>query len=592
MTSRQSESAAPGHPCIPLAIVGIGCRFPGGVNDVESFWALLAEGRSGICEVPSDRWDRDRFYHPEASLPGTMVTKWGGFVGNLDQFDAHFWGISPREAMRMDPQQRWLLEVSWEALEDAGVAPRSLRGRPVGVFVGVAGNDYAGVQMPNLRDCDVHTISGCTLSIAANRISYLLDLRGPSLSVDTACSSALVAFWTACRSIWSGCCSSALVGGVNAIITPEATIGFSKASMLSPNGRCFAFDGRANGYVRGEGAGAVYIKPLQQALADRDRIYAVIRSAVSNQDGHTSSMTVPSADGQAALLRQAYDEAGVAPASVVYVEAHGTGTPVGDPIEAAALGRVLSAGRPADQPCLLGSVKTNVGHLEAGSGMAGIIKAALILQRDIIPPSLNYETPNPHIPFQTLGLQVVAQIQPLPHRNGVAPVIGVNSFGFGGANAHVVLEQAPPPLDDRPIARTPRPCVLPISARDDASLRSSVESYRAFLATSTDDFADICYSAGARKEHHDHRLVVLGQDAAQMRQRLGAWLRGTGPVEGIVAGRTPATRAAPVFVYTGQGAQWWAMGASSSTTSPFSAGRWLRSTDCCSPYRAGRCSRR
>jgi acyl transferase domain-containing protein/acyl carrier protein len=543
-----------------LAIVGVGCRFPGGVEDVESFWRLLAEGRSGIREVPPNRWDRDRFYHPQGTAPATMVTKWGGFVDNLDQFDAAFWGISPREAVRMDPQQRWMLEVSWEALEDSGTPPAALRGAPVGVFVGVSGNDYAGLQMPNVAQMDVHTISGCTLSIVANRISYLLDLRGPSLSADTACSSALVAVWSACRSIWSGSCVSALAGGVNALLTPEATIGFSKSSMLSPDGQCFAFDSRANGYVRGEGAGAVYIKPLDQALADRDRIYAVIRSAVSNQDGHTSSMTVPSADGQAALLRQAYQEAGLAPGRVVYAEAHGTGTPVGDPIEAAALGRVLGEGRPTGQPCLLGSVKTNIGHLEAGSGIAGLIKAALVLHYDTIPPNRNFETPNPHIPFQTLGLQVAARLQPLPHRNGLPPVTAVNSFGFGGTNAHVVLEQAPPP-EDLPVGpRSPRPRVLPISARDDESLRRYVEKYRAFLADPAVDLSEACWSAGARKEHHDHRLVVLGNDAAQMRQRLHSWLHGTAPVEGVVTGRKTASASPPVFVYTGQGAQWWAMG--------------------------------
>ncbi len=560
-----TSSVAQPVPQESFAIVGIGCRFPGACNDVTSFWALLTEGRSGVCEVPSDRWDRDRFYHPAGIVPGTMVTKWGGFVGNLDQFDAGFWGVSPREAMRMDPQQRWLLEVAWEALEDAGAVPRSLRGKPVGVFIGIAGNDYAGLQMPNVPHSDVHTISGCTLSISANRISYMLDLRGPSLSIDTACSSSLVALWSACQSISSGSCSSALVCGVNAIITPEATIGFSKASMLSPSGHCFAFDSRANGYVRGEGAGAIYIKPLSQAVSDGDRVYAVIRSAVSNQDGHTSSMTVPSTDGQAALLRKAYAEAGMTPARVVYMEAHGTGTPVGDPIEAAALGSVLREGRPADQPCLMGSVKTNVGHLEACSGMVGVIKAALILHKDTIPPSLNYEAANPHIPLAELGLRVVTELQPLPRSNGFAPVIGVNSFGFGGANAHAVLEQAPPPAvadsheRNRETCRG-RPHVLAISARNETALRRYVESYRDLLTGQTENLADICYSAGARKEHHDYRLAVVGQDAVQMRQRMGVWLRNPGPSEGIVVGRPSETASGNVFVFTGQGSQWYAMG--------------------------------
>jgi len=544
----------------PLAIVGIGCRLPGGSDDAESFGRLLSEGRSGIREVPADRWHRDRFHHPDVSVPGAMITKWAGFVDNPDQFDAQFWSISPREAVRMDPQQRWLLEVCWEALEDSGTPPRSLRGSPVGVFVGISSNDYATLQVHNYAHTDVHTISGSTSSIAANRISYQLDLRGPSLAVDTACSSALVAVWAACRSIWSGCCNAALAGGVNALLTPELTIAFSKAQMCSPNGQCFTFDARADGYVRGEGAAVVYIKPLDRALADGDRIYALIRSAVSNQDGHTSSMTVPSADAQAALLREAYREAGLSPKRVSYMEAHGTGTPVGDPIEAAALGRVLGDGRPADQPCLVGSVKTNIGHLEAGSGAVGLIKAALVLHRGAIPPNRNFETPNPVIPFESLGLKVVTELQPLPGENGSVPIAGVNSFGFGGANAHVVLEQAPRPANGEPARpRLPRPHVLPISARTKASLRRYVESYLTLLEDPAIDLAEVCYSAGARKEQHDDRLVVIGEDTRRMRQRLSDWLRQADPVDGVVTGR-PGGSSPPVFVYTGQGAQWWGMG--------------------------------
>ena len=553
------DSAAPAV-VTPLAITGIGCRLPGAVNDVESLWSLLREGRSGICEVPANRWNLERFYHTDVTIPGAMTSKWGGFLSNLDEFDAQFWGISPREAMRMDPQQRWLLEVSWEALEDAGVPPNSLRGKPVGVFIGIAGNDYGGLQMPNHGQSDMHTVSGCTLSIASNRISYLLDLRGPSLSVDTACSSALVAIWNACQSIWSGYCESALAGGVNAIIIPDATIGFSKASMLSPTGQCFAFDSRANGYVRGEGAGVLYIKPLARALADNDRIYAVIRAAATNQDGHTSSMAVPSIDAQALLLEEACRQAGVSPREVVYVEAHGTGTPVGDPIEASALGRVLGKGRPADQPCLIGSIKTNIGHLESASGAAGLIKAALVLHHNTIPPSRNFEQPNPNIPFEQLGLRVADQLQPLSHRDGHSPLVGVNSFGFGGANAHVILEQAPRLELPESAPRPARPCLLPISARDEVSLRAAVESYRDFLARSEENLADICYTAGARREHHEHRLAIVGVDAAQMHHRLSGWLRSSEPVDGVIVGHAASPRSAPVFVYTGQGVQWWAMG--------------------------------
>jgi acyl transferase domain-containing protein/acyl carrier protein/predicted O-methyltransferase YrrM len=588
--SRESFPPVPGgKPAFPVAIVGIGCRFPGAADDVESFWKLLAEGGSGVREVPPDRWNPDRFYDPDPSVPGMSITKWGGFLSNLDQFDARFWGLSPREAMRMDPQQRWLLETAWEALEDSGTAPQRIRGAHVGVFVGLASNDYASLQMPNHDQIDVHTNSGSTASIAANRISYLLDLKGPSAVVDTACSSSLVAVWIACQSLWTGCCTAALAGGVNALILQHGTIGFSKAAMVSPSGQCFAFDARANGYVRGEGAGVVFLKPLAQALADRDRIYAVIRSAVVNQDGHTSSLTVPGVEGQSAMLRLAYAAADLPPRRVMYIEAHGTGTPVGDPIEATALGRVLGEGRPPGQRCLLGSVKTNIGHLEAGSGIAGLIKAALVLHKDVVPPNRNFERPNPYIAFDTLRLEVASRLQPLPHLDGLPPLAAVNSFGFGGTNAHVVLEAAPSaeqttssgqragakglsgePTGDlrsgvaagsetRAEQASLRPWLLPISARDDTALRRYVEAYSDVLADRSEALPDVCHTAGLRKEHHGHRLLVLGQDAAELRRRLQAWLR-EGQVDGIVQGRASASARQPVFVFTGQGAQWWGMG--------------------------------
>jgi acyl transferase domain-containing protein/NADPH:quinone reductase-like Zn-dependent oxidoreductase/thioesterase domain-containing protein/acyl carrier protein len=543
----------------PVAIVGIGCRFPGAVVDPDSFWKLLVEGRSGIREVPSDRWSVDRYYHPDPAVSGTMITKWGGFVDNLDTFDARFWGISPREAMRMDPQQRWLLEVAWEAIEDAGIAPQRLRGQSIGVFVGIAGNDYGALQLPNLADVDAYTNSGSTLSIASNRISYMFDLRGPSVSVDTACSSAAVAVAMACQNIWLGNCDAALVGGVNALITPHATVGFSKAAMVSPSGQCFAFDARANGYVRGEGAGVVYLKPLASALADGNRIYAVIRAAVVNQDGHTSSMTVPSAEGQAEMLREAYRQAGVSPASVVYVEAHGTGTPVGDPIEATALGRVLGQSRSHERKCLIGSVKTNIGHLEAGAGIAGLIKAALIAQRRAIPPNLNYQQPNPHIAFTDLRLEVVDRLRPLCQHDEEPPIVAVNSFGFGGTNAHIVLQAVSPPAPAPSESEgADRPCALAISARHETALREYVEAYRSLLEDAAHGLPDVCAAAGTRKEHHHHRLVVIGRSRQEVRTRLASWLR-DGSATGVVSGHTAASTPL-VFVFTGQGTQWWAMG--------------------------------
>ena len=553
-----------------IAIVGIGCRFPGGIHDVESFWDLLINARSAIVEVPPNRWARERYYHRNAAVAGRMATKWGGFVDNLDKFDAGFWGISPREAMRMDPQQRWLLEVAWEALEDAGTPPAKLRGASIGVFVGISSNDYGSLQLSDYPRIDVHTNSGGTLSIAANRISYLLDFKGPSLAVDTACSSSLVAVHSACQSILSGECEGALAGGVNALITPHASVGFSKAAMLSPSGRCFAFDKRADGYVRGEGAGLLYLKPLSRAIENHDPVYAVIRASVINQDGHTSSMTVPSVESQSAMLRQAYRVARIEPSRVAYMEAHGTGTQVGDPIEATALGNVLSAGRAPGKSCLIGSVKTNIGHLESASGAAGLIKAALVLQREVVPPNLNFATPNPNIPFDRLQLSVPTKLHPLPRENGALPVTAVNSFGFGGANAHVVLEAAP---EREPLVRdmgnaADRPFMLPVSARHDESLQDYAKAYRKFLGNDAIGLADICYSAGACKEQHEHRLAVVGQSHQQLRDRLDAWIRETDETDGIVQGRRRGAAGPLVFVFTGQGTQWWAMGQQLLTREP------------------------
>ena len=466
----------------PLAIVGIGCRLPGGVNGPESFWQMMVEGRSGIVPVPADRWNRERWHHENVDIPGKMITKWGGFIRDFDRFDAQFFGISPREALRMDPQQRWLLEAAWESLEDAGIPPISLRGSNTSVFVGIASNDYANVAQSDPRNVDVHTNSGSTLSIASNRISYLFDFKGPAVSVDTACSSALVAINLACESIWSGEASMALAGGVNALLTPDASIGFSKATMLSPTGQCFAFDDRANGYVRGEGAGIFTIKKLADAERDGDRVYCVIRAAIINQDGHTSSMTVPGVETQAKMLEDALAKSGIQPKQVRYMEAHGTGTPVGDPIETRALGIVLSRGRDEGDYCLIGSVKTNVGHLESGSGVAGLAKAALVLYHDQVPGNLNFKRPNPNIPFEEFKLKVATELQPLPHLGDLPPVVGVNSFGFGGTNSHILLES--PPKGKETVAKTEpvdRPVLLPISARTDDALRDTVIRWRRFL---------------------------------------------------------------------------------------------------------------
>ncbi|MBX6769568.1 MAG: polyketide synthase, partial [Actinomadura rubrobrunea] len=353
------------HAAEPIAIVGIGCRFPGGADDPRSFWELLCEGRDAVTEVQSDRWNADEFWADDPSAPGKTTTRWGGFLKGVDRFDPQFFGISATEAARMDPQQRLLAEVTWEALEDAGLVAERLAGSSTGVFIGISTNDYGRFQFEEFTRIDAYAGTGNSSSIAANRLSYLFDFRAPSMAIDTACSSSLVAVHQACASLARGDCSLAIAGGVNVILSPAIAINFSKAGAMAPDGRCKPFDARANGYVRSEGAGVVVLKPLGKALADRDRIYAVIRGGAVNQDGRSNGIMAPNPQAQEAVLRAAYADARVRPDQVHYVEAHGTGTLLGDPIEAKALAAVVGAGRDPAAPCLIGSVKSNLGHLEA-----------------------------------------------------------------------------------------------------------------------------------------------------------------------------------------------------------------------------------
>ncbi|HEV2446556.1 MAG TPA: polyketide synthase, partial [Candidatus Sulfopaludibacter sp.] len=392
------------NPKPPIAIIGIGCRFPG-APDPASFWRLLGEGREAISPVPKDRWDIDEYYDPDPLAPGMMNTRCGGFIENVDHFDARFFGISPREAACMDPQQRILLEVAWEALQDAGLVAERLARSPVGVFMGVSSFDY-GRADTNPNAIEAYMGTGNAGSINANRLSYLFDFRGPSMVVDTACSSALVAAHLACNSLWAGESSVAIVGGANVILSPTITITFTKAGMMASDGHCKAFDASANGYVRGEGVGVVVLKPLPNALADGDPVYALIRATAVNQDGRSNGITAPNREAQEAVIREACANAGISPGELDYVETHGTGTSLGDPIEARALGNILSEGRPAGQPCAIGSVKTNIGHLEAAAGIASLIKVALALRNRQIPASLHFRNPNPLIPFDELPIRV------------------------------------------------------------------------------------------------------------------------------------------------------------------------------------------
>jgi acyl transferase domain-containing protein/acyl carrier protein len=497
VTAVGQDRAAIGEP---IAIIGMGCRFPG-ASDPAAFWRLLRNGEDAIREVPLDRFDQHAFYDPDPAAPGKMNTRWGGFLDGVDQFDPHFFGISPREAARMDPQQRLLLEVTWEALQDAGQVPERLAGSPTGVFIGIATNDYGRLQWNDFDRIDAYAGTGNALSIAANRISYLLDFRGPSLAIDTACSSSLVAVHLACCSLRSGESTLALAGGVNLILSPAIAINFTKAGAMAPDGRCKAFDARANGYVRSEGAGVVVLKPLSRALAEGDPIHAVIRGSAVNQDGRSNGLMAPNPLAQEAVLREAYRQAAVSPGKIHYIEAHGTGTLLGDPIEARALGAVLGVERPPRQSCALGPFKTNLCHLQAAAGIAGVIKVALSLRHREIPPSLHFQNPNPHIPFDELPLRVQTALGPWPTRPEPA-LAGISSFGFGGTNAHLVLEEAPRIKTTATEAeRDIGAQLLPLSARSPEALRSLARAYQDFLAMpeAAGSLPDICYTAGLRR---------------------------------------------------------------------------------------------
>lgn len=514
----------------PIAIVGIGCRFPS-AHGPKAFWQLLRDGVDAITEVPSDRWDIDKIYDADASRAGKMNTRCGGFIDGVDGFDAALFEITPREARRMDPQQRLALEVAWEALEDAGLPPKGLAGSSVGVFLGFGVPENLIEQLHDPNTIDEYTNTGSTPCVMANRLSYFFDFRGPSMSIDTACSSSLVAVHLACQSLRLGEASLAVAGGVNLMTNPAMTVGFSRLRAMSPDGRSKAFDARANGYVRGEGVGMVVLKRLADARAAGDRIYAVIRGGAVNQDGRTNGLTAPNRWAQEAVLREAYKAAEVSPADVQYIEAHGTGTLLGDPIEAKSLGAVIGEGRSLDKPCAIGSVKTNIGHLESTAGVAGLIKVALSLQHREIPASLHFENPNPHIPFDKLPLRVQTELTPWPETNGPARA-GISAFGFGGTNAHLVLEEAPQERTADAVAST-RPAsahLLTLSAHTAEALKALARSYHDFLSIdeigSKASLEDICQNAATRRMHHRHRLAIVARSREALAADLDAFARG------------------------------------------------------------------
>ncbi|MET8701435.1 beta-ketoacyl synthase N-terminal-like domain-containing protein [Kitasatospora sp. NPDC004723] len=539
----------------PIAVVGVGCRFPGGVGDPDAYWELLTAGTDAIGEIPADRWDVDAYYDERPRTPGRHSTRWGGFLDRIDRFDHEFFGISRREAVSMDPQQRLVLEVAWEALEDAGQAPHALAGSRTGVFLGICSNDYAGLVFREPADITAHASTGVAHSIASGRLSYLLDLRGPSVSVDTACSSSLVAVHQACQNLRLGECDLAMAGGVNAVVSPDAAISFSQfPEMLADDGRCKTFDAAANGFVRSEGCGIVVLKRLSDAQRDGDRVLAVIRGSAVNQDGRSSGLTAPNGAAQREVFRHALAAAGIGPERLGYIETHGAGTKLGDPIEVAALAEVY--GRAEGAPLYLGAVKTNLGHLEAAAGIAGLIKAVLCVDRGLIPPNLHFGELNPHISFD--GTTFAVPTAPTPWPDGAGPrTAGVSSFGFSGTNAHLIVEQAPRRPSAEPDGSRPL-SVLALSAKSGGALLKLARRYQDRLAAAGPQAApDLCFSAGTGRSHFPHRLAAVGASAGDLADRLADFVRddpGEGLLLGTARGDGPGG-AEPVFLFTGQGPQ-------------------------------------
>lgn len=554
----------------PIAIVGMSCRFPGGANDPESLWRLLCAGADCICEVPRDRWDIDAFYDPDPAAPGKMYTRWGGFLKDWapDRFDARFFGIAPREAEGIDPQHRLLLEVAHEALERAGQTTSQLAGSATGVFVGIMTADYAALHLKtnDATRLDAYYGLGNEPSFSAGRLSYLLGLNGPSVALSTACSSSLVALDQAVQSLRTKRCDLAIAGGVSLLLSPDITIASCRIGSQSPRGRCRTFDASADGYVRAEGCGVVVLKRLSDAVASGDQILACVRGTATNHDGASGGLTVPSGPAQEKLLRAALADAHADPADIVYVETHGTGTPLGDPIEARALGAVLG-GRSRKSPLAIGSIKTNMGHAEAAAGMAGLMKAILILQHHQIPPHCHLERQTEHVAWDDLNLTVPTTLTEL--RGSEHPLVGISSFGLSGINAHAVLEAAPATTraTDDP---TDEPRLLPLSARSGEALASLARRYLDFLTSDAGRgtrWLDIVHTASQRRFHHEHRLALIARHHDEAATKLDSFLSGDA-MDGL-ATTTPDRQATQVaFLFSGQGSQWAAMGRSLAESEP------------------------
>ncbi|WP_430541369.1 amino acid adenylation domain-containing protein [Streptomyces carpaticus] len=557
-----------------FAIVGIGCRLPGGASDYRTFWRNLLDGKDCITDTPADRYDTRTLASRDKAKPGRLVGGRGGYIDGFDEFDPAFFGISPREAEHMDPQQRKLLEVAWEALEDGGLRPGELAGTDVGVYVGAFTLDYKILQFADLsfETLASHTATGTMMTMVSNRISYCFDFRGPSVSVDTACSGSLVAVHLACQSLRRGETSVALAGGTLLHMAPQYTIAETKGGFLSPDGRSRTLDAAANGYVRAEGVGMIAIKRLADAQRDGDPIHAVIIGSGVNQDGRTNGITVPNPDAQVSLIERVCTEAGITPGSLQYVEAHGTSTPVGDPLEANALARALAIGREPGAETYVGSVKTNIGHTEAAAGVAGLIKTVLSLKHRIIPPHINLETVNPQVDEASLPYRIPREPTAWPAHSGPARA-GVNSFGFGGTNAHVLLQEAPPVPEPAETAETAEPAerdgyhVLPLTARDPQAFAAQAAGLRERLATGT-RLTDAAYTLAHRRQHLDQRLSLVYDSPEALDEVLAAVARGESHPHAVPGTQREGLERRLVWVFTGMGPQWWAMGRQLYATEP------------------------
>ncbi|RJO70843.1 aminotransferase class III-fold pyridoxal phosphate-dependent enzyme [Nocardia panacis] len=542
----------------PIAVIGMACRFPA-APDPDAYWRLLDAGGEGIGDIPADRWPVAEYYDPQRNTPGRMYCRRGGFLDDIAGFDAAFFGIAPREAKRMDPQQRLLLELAWEALEDSGRDPRAMSGSRTGVFVGVSEAEYLRRMRDESGDpVQMYDATGNALSVAGGRLAYCLGLRGPNLTLDTACSSALVAVHLAVAGLRAGESTLALAGGASLMLSPETFVAFCDGSALAADGRCKTFDAAADGYARGEGAGMVVLKRLADARADGDPVHAVIRGTALNQDGRTNGLTAPNGLAQRDVIRQALTQAGLAPAEVAYIEAHGTGTPLGDTIEIGALGTVF-ADRGESGPLLVGSAKTNIGHLEAAAGMAGLLKAILMLRHRRIPPHRNLSRPNPQIPWGDLPIEVPTESRELPDG-----AIGVSAFGFSGTNAHIVLtaatDSAVPEGDSvsAPVRTEDRPRhVLRLSARSSEALRDLAARYAAVVRGDAAPFADVCFTAGVARSAHSHRLAVHAASGSEAAEQLSAFAAGQ---RARVAVGEATEEPKVAFLFTGQGSQHAGMG--------------------------------